>query len=69
MRQLKVFQQLTIIALAQQGWSKRKIARKLGVDRSAVRGAIGRRPLQNHPPRKPARNQRSVQPHLLTYPT
>jgi transposase len=37
MHQLKVTQQQTIIALHQQGWSKRRIARELGVDRSAVR--------------------------------
>jgi transposase len=37
MHQLKVNQQQTIVALYQQGWSKRRIARELGVDRSAVR--------------------------------
>jgi len=35
--ELKVNQQHAIVALYQQGWSKRKIARELGVDRSAVR--------------------------------
>ena len=35
--ELKVNQQHAIAALDQQGWSKRKIARELGVDRSAVR--------------------------------
>jgi transposase len=37
MHQLKVNQQQTIVALHQQGWSKRKIARELGVDRITVR--------------------------------
>jgi transposase len=37
MNELKVNQQQTIVALYRQGWSKRKIARELGVDRSAVR--------------------------------
>lgn len=37
MNELKVNQQNAIIALYRQGWSKRKIARELGVDRSAVR--------------------------------
>jgi transposase len=37
MNELKVTQQHTIVALHRQGWSKRKIARELGVDRSAVR--------------------------------
>jgi DNA-binding transcriptional regulator LsrR (DeoR family) len=34
---LKMGQQETILSLHQQGWSKRKIARELGVDRGAVR--------------------------------
>ena len=37
MNQLKVNQQQTIVALHRQGWSKRKIARELGVDRLTVR--------------------------------
>ena len=37
MNELKVTQQQTIVALHQQGWSKRKIARELGVDRQTVR--------------------------------
>jgi transposase len=37
MNQLKVNQQQTIVALFQQGWSKRKIARELGLDRLTVR--------------------------------
>lgn len=37
MNQLEVNQQNAIIALHRQGWSKRRIARELGVDRSAVR--------------------------------
>ena len=37
MNQLKVNQQQTIVALYQQGWSKRRIARELGLDRVTVR--------------------------------
>jgi transposase len=37
MNQLKVNQQQTIIALFDQGWSKRRIARELGMDRLTVR--------------------------------
>jgi transposase len=37
MNQLKVNQQQTIISLYEQGWSKRRIARELGVDRVTVR--------------------------------
>jgi transposase len=37
MYQLKVNQQQTIVALHGQGWSKRRIARELGLDRATVR--------------------------------
>jgi len=37
MNQLKVNQQQTIVALFEQGWSKRRIARELAVDRLTVR--------------------------------
>lgn len=37
MNQLKVNQQQSIIALFEQGWSKRRIARELGLDRLPVR--------------------------------
>jgi len=37
MNQIKVNQQQTIVTLHQQGWSKRKIARELGLDRVTVR--------------------------------
>ena len=37
MYELKVNQQQTIVALRLQGWSKRRIARELGVDRATVR--------------------------------
>ena len=37
MNQLKVNQQQSIIILYEQGWSKRRIARQLGLDRATVR--------------------------------
>src|SRR2546428_6818197 len=37
MHQLKVNQQQSIVALHAQGWSKRRIARELGLDRGTVR--------------------------------
>jgi transposase len=37
MNELKVNQQQTIVALHEQGWSKRRIAREFGVDRKTVR--------------------------------
>lgn len=37
MYQLKVNQQQSIIALQEQGWSSRRIARELGLDRGTVR--------------------------------
>lgn len=37
MNQLKVNRQHTIVSLFEQGWSKRKIARELGLDRATVR--------------------------------
>lgn len=37
MNELKVNQQQTIVALYEQGWSKRRIAREFGVDRKTVR--------------------------------
>jgi transposase len=37
MNQLKVNQQQSIIALFEQGWSKRRVARELGLDRLTVR--------------------------------
>ena len=76
MYQLKVNQQQTIVALRLQGWSKRRIARELALDRATVRKylaqaeakspttrkpAPGSRRRQNHPPtRKPARSPVSV---------
>jgi transposase len=41
MNQLKVNQQDTIVALYKQGWSKRRIARELGLDRLTVRRYLG----------------------------
>ena len=40
MYQLKVNQQQSIIALHEQGWSKRRIARELGLDRGTVRNYL-----------------------------
>src|SRR5216684_1625595 len=37
MNQLNVNQQQTILTLHEQGWSKRRIARELGLDRATVR--------------------------------
>jgi hypothetical protein len=37
MNQLKVNQQQTIVSLHEQGWSKRKIARELVLDRATAR--------------------------------
>ena len=37
MNQLKVNRQLSILSLFEQGWSKRRIARELGVDRATIR--------------------------------
>src|SRR5436190_1682719 len=37
MNQLKVNRQHTIVSLFEQGWSKRRIARELAVDRATVR--------------------------------
>ena len=37
MYQLKVNQQQSIVALHEQGWSGRRIARELGLDRGTVR--------------------------------
>jgi len=37
MNQLKVTQQQTIVALREQGWSIRRLARELGLDRKTVR--------------------------------
>jgi transposase-like protein len=37
MNQLKVNEQQAIVALAARGWSRRRIARELGIDRGTVR--------------------------------
>src|SRR5258705_13744879 len=42
MYQLKVNQQQTIVALRRQGWSKRRIARELDLDRATVRKYLAR---------------------------
>jgi len=41
MNQLKVNQQQSILTLIKQGWSKRRIARELGLDRATVRKYAG----------------------------
>lgn len=57
MNQLKVNQRRTIIALYQQGWSKRKIARELHLDRVTVR-----RYLAGVDPKSPAPHTGSTDP-------
>ena len=42
MYQLKVNQQQTIVSLSQRGWSKRRIARELDLDRATVRKYLAR---------------------------
>jgi transposase len=37
MNRLKVNEQITIVRLHEQGWSKRRIARELGLDQVTVR--------------------------------
>src|SRR5271165_703818 len=62
MYQLKVNQQQSIVALHAQGWSKRRIARELGLDRSTVRkylAGISKSPTPHtgsDDPSKPATN-------------
>ena len=66
MNQLKVKEQQAIIALYEQGWSKRKIARELGLDLTVRRyiAAAGSKAdpvaistcTRNHPPRRAARS-------------
>ena len=53
MNQLKVTRQQTIVALHEQGWSKRRISRELGVDRKTVRrylraAAVSKSPTDPH---------------------
>lgn len=43
MNQLKVNQQHTIVSLFEQGWSKRRIARELALDRATVRKYLAAR--------------------------
>jgi len=64
MHQLKVNQQQTIVALYQQGWSKRKIARELQVDRSAVRRYLAL--ASSKPPTNP---QTGSEPEISKPPT
>jgi transposase len=72
MHQLKVNQQQTIVALYQQGWSKRKIARELGVDRSAVRRyptAADSKPPTNPPTGSDPQHSKSPIPRTGSNPT
>jgi transposase len=50
MNQLKVNEQQTIVTLHERGWSKRKIARELGVDRVTVRKYIAAAPAKSPTP-------------------
>ncbi len=58
--ELKVNQQHAIVALYQQGWSKRKIARELGVDRSAVRRYLAG--IDSKPPTNPQAGSEAQNP-------
>jgi transposase len=49
MNQLKVNQQQTIVALHEQGWSKRRIARELGLDRKTVRRCLAATAISKSP--------------------
>jgi len=49
MNQLKVNQQQSIVALREQGWSKRRIARELGLDRKTVRRHLAAAALSKSP--------------------
>lgn len=59
MNQFKVNQQRNILALFQQGWSKRRIARDLGLDRATARKHLAGAAPKSPPPRKPARARRT----------
>ncbi len=67
MNQLKVNQRQTIVSLREQGWSKRKIARELALDRATVRkylaGAIAKSPTP-HTGSETGTESTSPTPHL-----
>ncbi len=50
MNQFKVNQQRNILALFQQGWSKRRIARDLGLDRATARKHLAGAAPKSPPP-------------------
>jgi len=67
MNQLKVNQQTTIAALYEQGWSKRRIARELGVDRLTVRRYLAA--AQSKSPTHPHTGSEAQNPKSPTPPT
>jgi transposase len=64
MNQLKVHQQQTIAALHEQGWSQRRIARELGLDRKTVRRYLAAVALSKSPtnPRTGSEPQNPILP-------
>lgn len=68
MNELKVNQQHAIVALHRQGWSKRKIARELGVDRSAVRRYLATN-AESKPPTHPRTGSASPEFQSVPSPT
>ena len=72
MNELKVTQQQTIVALHKQGWSKRKIARDLGIDRQTVRrylaGAEAKPPANPQPGSVGENSKSPTNPHTGSAP-
>jgi IS30 family transposase len=64
MNQLKVTQQQTIVALHEQGWSKRRIAREFAVDRKTVRRYLA----QASRAKSPANPQTGSEPQISKSP-
>jgi hypothetical protein len=62
MNQLKVNQQQTILTLIKQGWSKRRIALELGLDRATVRKYAG----SSKPATNPNTGSDSKSPNPIT---
>ena len=62
MNQIKVNQLQTIVSLRQQGWSKRRIARELGLDRKTVRRHLAAQAKSPGDPRTGSESQTSDSP-------